>query len=511
MSYPKKLIRLRPRKGVASDLPAFAQAPDIFQQADNIVFRNGIANRAPSVAAVYDPPSVAPLIAQNVQIENVNYWIYAGATASYAVTGATHTVITHASGQASQTDVDRLSLILLNGVPIFNNATDEPMYWDGNISNDYVDLPGWTASETCRFMVPHRFHLFAFAIDEAAGFFPNKIKWSGAAAPGNVPSSWTAATTNEAGDTTLSDTPGELISAANLRNSLAIYKKNSTHLCDYVGGTEVFAFRTLFSQAGALTRHAVADINGAHLVVTDGDVIIHDGQSIRSIAKNRRRSFLFNALDQDNFNNLFCVFNKQENEVWICFPETGATYASRAMVYDIANDAWGDRELDGIAFGATGIVSDDAPDETWDNDSEVWDDDASIWNTVNYSLANEALVLVDNSNTQFLEVDSGASTLSSTFVKNDIDFGEPERLKFVRRVHVRVEADTAVDFTVRVGARDSTGGAYTYTAAATMNSDDQYIDAMVLGRLIAVEVTSSTDKPWRLTGLDLEAEVRGYH
>ena len=85
MSYPKRLIRLRPRKGVASDLPAFAQAPDIFQQADNIVFRNGIANRAPSVAAVYDPPSVAPLITQNVQIENVNYWIYAGATASYAV------------------------------------------------------------------------------------------------------------------------------------------------------------------------------------------------------------------------------------------------------------------------------------------------------------------------------------------------------------------------------------------------------------------------------------------
>jgi hypothetical protein len=513
VSYPKKTLKIRPRRGIATDLPDWSAAPDVLSQGDNVLFRDGIATRAPSTSVVYDPLSTAPLIARNVQIGTTNYWLYSGATSSFVVTGSTHTDLTHASTQQSQTDVSRLSLELLNQVPVFNNALDEPMYWDGDVGNNYVDLPGWTSGETCRFIVPHRFHLFAFGITRAAGFFPNEIYWSDAAAPGNVPSAWTPAATNEAGSTTLSDTPGELVSARNLRASLAIYKSGSTHLADYVGGDEIFAFRTLFSQAGALTRHAVADINGAHLVVTDGDIVIHDGQTIQSVANKRRKNYLFNALDQDNFANLFTVYYREKNEVWICFPETGSSdgYATRAMVYDVANNSWGDRELTGIAFGATGIINDTAPDETWDADSEVWDDDVTVWNTVLYSLAAEALVLADNANSDFLEVDAGATSLTATVAKNDIDFGEPERFKFVRRVHLRVEADTDVDFTVRVGGKESTGGSVDYTAPATMNSDDQFIDAMVLGRLISVEVSATTTKPWRITGIDLEAEMRGYH
>ena len=511
MSYPKKLLRLRPRRGAASDLPAWSNGADTFDQADNIIFRQGVAERAPSVAAVYDPPSVAPYHLINFQTGGTNYWIYTGATASYLVTGATHTDITHAGGQQSQTTIGKLSLGLLNGVPFFNNALDEPMYWDGNPANNFVDLPGWTATETCEFLVAHRFHLFAFGIDGPSGNFPEQIKWSGAAAAGNIPSTWTPAATNEAGSVSLSDTPGELVSARNLAQSLAIYKKGSTHLADYIGGEEIFAFRTLFSQAGALTRHAVADINGRHLVVTDGDIVIHDGSTIRSIAQNRRKRFLFNQLDQDNFENLFTVYNREKNEVWVCFPEAGNSYASRAMIYDVANDAWGDRELENIAFGAPGIINDSAPDETWDGDSEVWDDDATVWNEVNYSLAAEALVLADQGAPDFLETDSGNSSLSTVLAKNDIDFGEPERYKFVRRVHLRIEAETSVDFMVRLGTRDATGESVTYTNAVTVNSDDGYADLLATGRFISVEVKATTDKAFKITGLDLEAELRGYH
>ena len=101
--------------------------------------------------------------------------------------------------------------------------------------------------------------------------------------------------------------------------------------------------------------------------------------------------------------------------------------------------------------------------------------------------------------------------MTSTVAKNDIDFGEPERFKFVRRVHFRIEADTDVEFTIRVGGRDSTAGSYNYTAGATVTADDEYVDAMVIGRYIAFEISSTTTKPWRITGVDLEAELRGYH
>ena len=511
MSYPKKMLRLRPRRGVNSDLPAVAVAPDAWTQADNVLFRQGIAERAPNTIAVYDPPSVAPLMLLNAQIGGTNFWIYAGESSTYAVQTSVHSDITHASGLQSNTNTGRLTLGLLNGVPFFNNSLDEPMYWDGNPANNFVDLPDWTATETCRFMVSHRFHLFAFNISGPGGDYPNQVKWSDAAAPGNVPSSWTASASNEAGDTTLSDTPGELITAANLRGSLMIYKNGSTHVADYAGGAEIFQFRTLFTQSGALCRHAVTDINGRHFVVTDGDVVLTDGQQIQSIVQNRRKRFLFNQLDQDNFENTFVVFHRAKNEVWLCFPEAGETRATRAMIYDIANDAWGDRELPAVAFAATGIINDSAADETWDSDSEVWDADLTEWNKQNYSLATQDLVLCDASTPDFLEVGRGSGTLTSTLAKYDIDFGEPERFKFVRRVHLRLDADSSIDFSVRIGTKAALGDAVTWTATATLNSDDSYIDVYALGRFISIEIAATTATTFKITGLDIDAELRGYH
>ncbi len=385
------------------------------------------------------------------------------------------------------------------------------MYWDGDVGTNFVDLPGWTASESCDFMVAHRFHLFAVGIDGASGRFANQTKWSDAAAPGNVPASWTPAASNEAGSTTLSDTPGELITAANLRGSLMVYKTGSTHIADYIGGNEIFAFRTLFVQSGALTRHSVVDVNGRHLVVTDGDIIMTDGNEVRSIAQDRQKRSLFTALDQDNYENLFAVYYRQKNEVWICFPESGSSTCTRAMVYDVAHDAWGERELSGISFGATGIVNDTASDETWDVDSEVWDDDLTAWNQQNFSLATEELILADSVTPDFLEVGRGSESLTSTLQKGDLDFDAPERLKFVKRVHVRVEADASIDFSVRIGTRNTTGEAITWTSPVTFNSDDGFANVLAIGKYISVEIAATTETTFKITGLDLEAEMRGYH
>ena len=511
MTYPKKLLRLRPRKGLASDGPDWTIPQEFFTQAENIVFRLGVAERAPSSAAVYDPPSVAPYCLLNTQIAGTNYWIYVGATASYAVETSNHTAITHASGQASQTDVSKISLGLLNSVPYFNNALDEPMYWDGNVSNNFVDLPGWTTGETCEIMIAHKFHLFALNLSEVGGDYPEKVAWSDAAAPGNVPASWTASASNEAGDAILASTPGAILSAANLRDSLAIYKQGATHLADYIGGSEIYAFRTAFHQAGALTRHAVADINGRHLVVTDGDIIIHDGQQVASIAQARRRRYLFNSIDEDNYQKLFVVNYRAKGEVWICFPEAGSSQATRAMIYDTVNDAWGDRELPGINFAATGLINDTAVDQTWDVDTEVWNDDTSPWNLQNFSNSTEALVLAEPDGPDFLQIETGTETLTSVLARHDLDFGEPERFKFLRRIHFRTEADVAVDFSVRVGTRNATGESISWGNSVAFNSDDGYVNILAMGRLLSVELTTTTSSPFKITGIDLEAEIRGYH
>lgn len=506
----KNYLRLRPRRGIATDVPAWTLPPDQVSQGDNLVFRQGFAERAPSAVAVYDPPSVAPLALLNTQIGGTNFWIYVGESSAYAVETSNHTDITHASGQQSNSVIAKLSLGLLNGVPFFNNGLDEPMYWDGDVGNNFVDLPDWTATETCEFMVAHRFHLFAFNISGPGGIFPNQVKWSDAAAPGNVPSSWTPAASNEAGSATLSDTPGELITAANMRGSLMIYKNGSTHIADYVGGNEIFAFRTLFVESGALCRHSVVDVNGRHLVVTDGDVILTDGNDVRSIVQDRQRRSLFNALDQDNYENLFVVYYRQKNEVWICFPEAGSSVCTRAMIYDLAHDAWGERGLSGISFGATGVINDTATDETWDADSEAWNDDLTEWNRQNFSLATEELVLADSVTPDFLEVGRGTESRTSTFARHDMDFGEPERLKFLRRIYPRIEADSSIDFSIRVGTRNSLGDSISWSTPVTFNSDGGFANVLAMGKYISVEIAATTAVTFKITGVDLEADMRGF-
>src|SRR5690606_9591826 len=126
-----------------------------------------------------------------------------------------------------------------------------------------------------------------------------------------------------------------------LRGSLIVYKRSSMYAVDYVGGNEKFAVRTLFTSSGALTRHAVCDLNGEHFVVTDGDIIITDGTNRRSVGQARMKEYLFSQLDQDNYENLFVVYHRAENEVWVCFPESGNTLCTKALVYDVSNDAFG--------------------------------------------------------------------------------------------------------------------------------------------------------------------------
>lgn len=512
MSYPKQTIQLRPRRGLSSDLPPWDVPPDSFTLGENVVFRMGIAERAPSAVAVYDPPTVAPYQLLNAQIADTNFWVYAGDTQSFAVQTSVHTEITNVGGQQSQTDTSKLTLGSLNGVPFFNNALDVPQYWDGNVANNFLDLPGWPASTSCRFMVAHRYHLFACGIDGPSGNFAEQVLWSDAAAPGNVPASWTAAATNEAGSVELADNPGTLISGANLRGSLVLYKDQSTHLVDYVGPQEIFAFRTAFAQAGALCRHAVADVNGQHLVVTDGDVIVHDGSSIRSIVQNRRKRYLFNLLDQTNFDRLFTVYHRAKNEVWICFPEPGESLCTRAMIYDIANDAWGDRELPGVSHAAVGIINDTAVDNTWDVDTEVWDDDLTIWNDQNFSLSTQDLVIAEPTTPALQEIGRGSQSLTSLVARYAMDFGQPERQKFIRRLHVQAQGSPSIPFTVRVGAQQTPEGDVTWTTVQTFYTTDGFVNVLPkIGRFVSVEISVTTTEAWKITGIDLEAEIRGYH
>src|SRR6516225_12395441 len=91
----------------------------------------------------------------------------------------------------------------------------------------------------------------------------------------------------------------------------------------------------------------------------------------------RMRRWLFNNLDQTYFARSFLCINPTVNEVWVCFPSSGATSPNLALTWNWDSDVFGVRELQNATYGATGVVV-TASDSTWSGDAGTWDSDTTV-------------------------------------------------------------------------------------------------------------------------------------
>lgn len=518
MSYPKKLLRLRPTKGVALDVPAWEVGPDYYTGGSHVLFRDGTAQRTKGERAVYATVQDDVLNLINARSGSTNYWLYHGTDKSYVVDSTpTHSEVTHASGLTAVDDASQWTSTLLNGVVCSTNSLDAPMYWNGNPASAMVTLPDWPAGSSCKSLAAFKYHLFALDLSESGGEYPMKVQWSDATDPGTVPASWTAAASNEAGSAELSDTPGPVMCAVPLRGTLLVYKTSSLYACDYVENSDaVFEFRLLSSQLGALTRHSVVDIGGQHCVLTDHDIVLTDGTNRKSIGTGRVTEYLFDTIDTDNYHIAFVAYNRSKNEVWVCYPTTaGASgFCDEALIYDIDTDSWSaPRPLSAVSCGAVGIVNDSAPSGVWADASYTWAEATQKWGAQNYSYGSEQLVLGEPSVPQFTLIETAdLTTRAATLERHGLTFGDPERLKFVKRLHIR-KRTTPGTLYVRVGTQMDSEDSITWGSEITLAAGDSIVDVPsggAMGRFISAEVRSEDTQAWIITGIDLEAELRGY-
>ena len=513
MSYPKQLLRLRPTRGLVLDTPSSEVGPDFYTTGSNVVFRNGFAQRIGGARAAYAQNTVDPVHhLMNARapggITESNFWLVFGDDEIQAletsnisdITGSALTPVT-ASWQWCAT--------WLNNIPCFTNGLDAPRYWAGDVGTPAADLPNWPAGTICKSLFAFKHHLIALDIDGPSGHFESQILWSDAAAPGDVPATWTAAANNEAGDDILAETPGPALCGISLLDTGLIFKRSSTYALNYVEGEDVFSTRLLDGTRGALTRRAVADVGGHALVVTDGDVMMTDGTNWQSLAQGRIRDHIFGQLDQDSYEMLFVVFDRARGEARIYYPTTGNSFCNECVVYHVASDAFSVLPAEDVSHAAVGVINDLSPDESWDVDSEVWDDDTSAWNSANFSLANEQLLVAQNSDVLTLENAGASVAVDALLSKHDMSMGAPERFKFVRRVHVRTNGTPGTLY-VRVGSRATAAGSITWGAEVALAPAAPFVNCRAQGRFISVDVRSEDEDQWLIAGIDIEYELRGY-
>ncbi len=467
----------------------------------NIRFLNGYAWQFYGYGSVYGTPTVEPYNILPCTVGTTRYFLYAGTSAIYAVTNsgavAVHTDLTQQSGGVDVTYTGGVNLwtsTLLGGIPVFNNGTDAPQSWNLNIADRMTDLANWPASTTCKALRSFQNILVALNVTKSGTTYPFMVKWSHPADPGTVPSSWDPSdATKLAGETDLAIGYDPIVDGMQLRNALIIYKEASVWRMDFIGGTFVNQFTQVLGTSGALNRNCIVEIDGFHVVLTNSDVIVHDGQSAQSCLDRQMRRWLFQNIDATNAGAAFVFKNPFFNEAYICFPSIGSTACDKAIVW-----------AGPVDNGLTG---------NWNQDSAPWASDLTAWNGPDYVPSN-ARALMGGAGPKLYLLDATASFDGAQptmyLERRGLSLGSPETRKLVRGLRPRVVGNTGDTIIFKVGSQTDPwadpvyGAAMTHTIGSTV-ANDCFVD----GRYIAIRMENGTAYQARLDSIDIDVVTAG--
>lgn len=487
--------------------------PNGWSYASNIRFRDGYAERFGGSAKVFNTPSVTPYFTTPYRSLNSKFWIHAGIARVYVDDGATRTDLTPAAPYTGAID-DRWTGGSASGVMVINNGVDQPQFWGGNVAVKFANLTGWNATHRCASLRPFKQYLVALDVSKGATRYANLVKWSAAAVPGSLPSSWDETdATKDAGEQDLAETTDVLIDQLQLGDINVLYKERSMYAMQYIGQPYIWRFYRLPGETGMLARGCGVNTPKGHVVLTAGDLILHNGQGPQSIIQGRMRKWLFNNLDTTNFARSFVVANYPMNEVWVCFPESGQSTCTLALVWNWQDDTLTTRQLSNATYGASGQVVVVPADATWAGDSAAWSADATTWGNDGFGSTQTRLLLTTSAPLISL-AESGtlfdSTTPTSTLERTGITLDKPDVVKTVRQIIPRFDATAGTVVSIQVGGSMDAEVAPTWGTAVTYTvGTSRKADVFATGRFLAFRITSTSINPWRLRSFDLDVQDHG--
>lgn len=484
-----------------------------FSDGRNVRFRDDSAEKCKGTEAVFGSLSSSSIWALPVTDGIEQYWVYGNESVVYATQGTTHTQI---SSESYNCPVNiGYTGGQFHGFLILNDTNTVPQRWAPSLANKIVPLDNWPANTFCQVIRPFRDFLVALRVTQDGVYNPRLLRWSDAAAFGELPGSWDYTDpTNQAGITELGSTEDEIIDCLSLRDSNIVYKGNSTHLMQPVGGLDVFAFRQLFSQAGMLTQGCARAFEAGHFVLTDSDVIVHDGSSAQSVADRRVRRAIFAAINSEVYQRVYVATNRRDREMWICIPESGNDWPNFAWVWNWADNKWYPRELGHqAAVAEEGVVVGD--NLTFDGLTTTFDDWVGTFDENSFTPFQRRLVLWRGDAKQALQAETGetfnGTTMTAYIERANMgltrDVGSIKRIK---RVFPKIIGTSGDTFRVYIGARTVIDGAVTYSGPFNFTIGSDYkIDCRVSARWVSLKFESVVTNSWRLAGFDIEFDQDG--
>lgn len=506
-----------------AELPAGA-----WSNTSNIRFQDGAArSMGGDVDVAVSPTQLEWATPATNQVGSGSAWLLTSDLKAYALVGQTLTDITPTGVTVLSGGGNNWSGGSLGGLTLANNTMQKPWVWmDNSPSTKMVELANWPANTVCKVLRSFKQFLLAGNITKASGTYPTLVKWSHPADPGTIPPSWDEADpTKDAGEYPLSETPGEVIDFLPLRDINIVYKSDSVWGMQYIGGVYIFRFYKIFGDFGMPNRNcAIEYSSGKHFVFTGTDLIVHDGNSYKSVSTGKVKKLL-KTISGAQLASSFVCNHPAQNEVWFCYRRSsdGLYAADTALVYNHLDNIWALRVLADYRFIASGSVE---PQEVvannWGNAAGEWDASVLLWGEYSSIPAYKRLLGLGVLKVTWVdggEIGPMPQLLERTYLGIPVRTNQPPDLscrKFISQVWPRFKGQTGTKLLVTFGTVDSVAKSVNWRTPKTFEIGvteklSVTLDGKMFGLRVELDPTSPVKGQWSYHGLDIDVQLSGVY
>ena len=466
------------------------------------------------------PPDLFPGFIMGT-LGNPKFWIIAGRDSVYVYDGNVFSDISSALGYGGIFSEELWQGCYLSNIPILNNPQNYPEYWAPQNAAQILQPLPWDAGntwrdvgETAKIIRSHKQYLFALNLESSTyGELKDGVRWSAPADIGDLPPTWDPLDTSQvAGLTTLGGGGGEIIDGLSLRDAFAIYRESGITIFDFVGGEFVWRVRNLSETIQMVAPDSIVEVKGKHFLIGDGDILLNDGNSIRSMLHNRIRNRFISDYDAEHFSRCYAIRNTNHNEVWFCIPEAGHVYPNLAYIYNWRDDTWSIRDIPESPFSAYGVKG--TVPITWDNILGTWDSVLGKWAQNQASPLDDIVVACTQptggigSSGELRLLDVSSSAILTPFDTNIERVGFAleglGKVNTITRIYPHIEGPGLVN--IQIGSQDYPGAPTRWKPAVEFDPTmDRKVDVRTTGELHCYRITSvDSSNPWRMSGMDFE-------
>ena len=452
-----------------------------------------------------------------------DYWILAG-DKIYVYDGTTFTELS-ATLPAYGVAPNGWTSCHLGRVPILNNSSYYPLYWNPKtLAQDMQVLPydalgqtwvdvGWS----CRAMRSFGPYLVAMNMKEGVIEYNDTVRWSHPAERNDVPATWDETDpASLAGINNLGGDGGDIVDGLTLRNSFVIYRNFGINVLEYSNDSYVFNNTVLTNTINIANINCIKEVKGVHFILATNDIVINTGDTVKSILHQRARIRYAAIINEAAIDRAFMVHNTTTKEVWCFLPTADNAYPSEVWIYNYRDDTWSMHDVDLPAHADYGRV--EVSIRVWGDGTgdpstywgETWETATGNWARSGSAFDNNVIgVKVDTVST-INQMDQFTSETDYTTVleRTDYTLTTMQDVNTITRVYPHVKGTRPILF--QVGSQDHAGGPVRWRPQVSFTpGTDRKIDVLTTGELFSFKITAPTNSNFAFSGMDIEYEKAG--